>query len=569
MRVVQRILIVGGVAGGASCAARCRRLSEAARIIMFDRGPYVSFANCGLPYYVGDVIKKESHLLMATPELFRDRFNIDVRLNSEVVQIDRRQRRIQIRDLTTDTTYEEAYDKLVLSPGAQPIRPNLAGIDLPGIFSLRTIPDGRRIRGWIDTCQASRAVVVGGGYIGMEMTENLRKRGLQVTVVEKQNQVIPILDPEMVTVVHQTLRKKGVDLLLNESVASFTMGQGQSLKLLLTSGRELDADLVILAIGVRPETTLARMAGLDIGVSGGISVDSRMQTSDPHILAVGDAVEIDDVVTGCKGLIPLAGPANRQGRIAANVINGREDLFRGVQGTSVVGVLGQVAAITGPSEKRLKQLGLWQAMEKIYLYPGHHANYYPGASSISLKLIFRKSDGRIISAQAVGRDGVVKRIDVISMAIQKEGTVFDLEEAELCYAPQFGSAKDPVNLAGMIAANVVRGDVSLAHWEDLPGTQASIYDVREPKEYARGHIDGALNLPLDQIRGRLAELPKDKEIWTYCFVGQRSYYAVRALILHGLRARNISGGLKTFLLHKAIEGATKRKKAAPKSNATG
>ncbi len=555
MSDTQRILIVGGVAGGASCAARSRRLSESAEIIMFDRGPYVSFANCGLPYYVGNVIKKESHLLVATPELFRDRFNIDVRLNSEVVQIDRSRRIIQVKDLANGTTYEEAYDKLVLSPGARPIRPDLPGIDLPGIFSLRTIPDSRQIRNWIDTYQATHAVVVGGGYIGMEMTENLHNRGLKVTVVEMQNRVMPILDPEMVSPVHETLKKSGVDLLLNERVDRFAAGRGHTLKLHLASGCELDADLVILCIGVRPETTLVQAAGLEIGDSGGIRVDAQMGTSDAHILAVGDAVEIDDVVTGGKNLIPLAGPANRQGRIAANVIMGRQDVFRGAQGTSVVGVLGQVAAITGPSEKRLKQLGRWQEMEKIYLHPGHHANYYPGATPISLKLIFDKADGRIISAQAVGQAGVAKRIDVISMAIQKGGTVFDLEEAELCYAPQFGSAKDPVNVAGMIAANVVRGDVALVHWEDVPNTHARVYDVREPKEFDRGHIDGAQNLPLDQIRGRMAQLPKDEEIWTYCFVGQRSYYAARALTQYGYNVKNISGGFKTYLLHQAKAGS--------------
>ncbi len=547
-----RILIVGGVAGGASCAARCRRLSEQAEIIMFDRGPYVSFANCGLPYYVGDVIKKESHLLVASPELFRDRFNIEVRLHSDVVGIDRERRTLRIRDLASQRQYEEAYDTLVLSPGAQPVRPELPGIDLPGIFSLRTIPDSRQIRRWIEDRQATSAVVVGGGYIGMEMTENLHRRGLKVTVVEMQNQVMPILDAEMVAAVHETLKKHGVDLLLQERVERFDNGRGHALGLQLASGRRLDADLVVLCIGVRPETGLARSAGLEIGESGGIRVDTRMYTSDPHILAVGDAVEIDEVVTGEKSVIPLAGPANRQGRIAANVIMGRQDAFRGAQGTSIVGVLDQVAAITGPSEKRLRTLGRWQGKEKIYLHPGHHANYYPGATPISLKLIFEKTGGRIIGAQAVGRAGVAKRIDVISMAIQKGATVFDLEEAELCYAPQFGSAKDPVNVAGMIAANVVRGDVELVHWEDVSGARARVFDVRGPKEYARGHIEGAQNLPLDDIRGRMAELPREEEIWTYCFVGQRSYYAARAMAQHGFNVKNISGGYKTHLLHRAV-----------------
>jgi NADPH-dependent 2,4-dienoyl-CoA reductase/sulfur reductase-like enzyme/rhodanese-related sulfurtransferase len=547
----ERILIVGGVAGGASCAARTRRLSESPEIIMFERGPYVSFANCGLPYHVGNVIKKEDHLLIATPELFHQRFRIDVRLNSEVVRIDPLARTAEIRDLRQGGTYTESYDKLLLSPGARPIRPDLPGIDLPGIFSLRTIPDSRQIRDWIDKYQARHAVVVGGGYIGMEMTENLHKRGLKVTVVEQQAQVMPLLDPEMVSAVHDSLRKHRIDLRLNESVTGVANTREHHLDVGLASGERLQADLVILCIGVRPETTLAEAAGLEIGTSGGIRVDADMRTSDPHIWAAGDAVEIVDAVTGEPSVIPLAGPANRQGRIAADVMMGRATTFRGTQGTSVVGVLNQVVAFTGPSEKLLRRLGRWPQMEKIYLHPGHHALYYPGAKPISLKLIFEKISGRVVSAQAVGEAGVEKRIDVISMAIQNGAAVFDLEEAELCYAPQFGSAKDPVNIAGMIAANVVRRDVALAHWEAVPGSSALILDVREPGEYKRGHVDGAQNLPLDRIRDRIDELPREREIWTYCFVGQRSYYAARALAQFGFQVKNISGGYLTYLLHQA------------------
>jgi NADPH-dependent 2,4-dienoyl-CoA reductase/sulfur reductase-like enzyme/rhodanese-related sulfurtransferase len=552
MRETRKILIVGGVAGGASCAARARRLSETAQIIMFDRGPYVSFANCGLPYYVGNVIKNEENLLIATPELFRKRFNIEVRLQSEVTGIDREQRCIQVRDQTTGEAYTETYDVLVLSPGASPIRPDLPGIDLPGIFSLRTIPDSRQIRQWIDRYQARHALVVGGGYIGMEMTENLHKRGLKVTVVEKQNQVMPATDPEMMAPVHQALIKNGIALSLNCAVTQFENdGNGHTLCAALDSGERIEADLVILCIGVRPQTALARAAGIQIGASGGIQVNARMQTSDPHILAVGDAVEVQDTVTGAFSVIPLAGPANRQGRIAADVIMGRGTTFRGVQGTSVVGILDQVVAFTGPSEKQLKRMGLWEQMEKIYLHPGHHAGYYPGASPISFKLIFDRRSGRVVSAQAVGTSGVEKRIDVIAMAIQKNATVFDLEEAELCYAPQFGSAKDPVNIAGMIAANVLRGDTELAHWEDLEKSDALILDVRDPIEYKRDHVEGALNLPLDEIRDRMEELPHDRQILTYCYVGQRSYYAARALTQYGFRVKNISGGFKTYLLHQA------------------
>jgi NADPH-dependent 2,4-dienoyl-CoA reductase/sulfur reductase-like enzyme/rhodanese-related sulfurtransferase len=546
-----RILIVGGVAGGASCAARARRLSESAEIIMFDRGPYVSFANCGLPYYVGDVIKKEENLLVATPELFRKRFNIDVRLRSEVVGIDRTKRRITVKELESGETRIEPYDALVLSPGARPIRPDLSGIDLPGIFSLRTIPDSRQIRQWIDQYQAQHALVVGGGYIGMEMTDNLLKRGLRVTVVEKQAQVMPIVDPEMIADVHAALIEAGVSLFLYDSVVSFEKSVGHTLGVRLASGQQIETDIVILCIGVRPEVKLAVDAGLAVGDVGGIRVDPQMRTIDSHIWAVGDAVEVHDVVTQTESVIPLAGPANRQGRIAADVILGRQRSFRGVQGTSVVGILDLVVAFTGPSEKLLKRLGQWDVLEKVYLYPGHTAGYYPGANPISMKLIFNKRDGRVVSVQALGKSGVEKRIDVISMAIQNEATIFDLEEAELCYAPQFGSAKDPVNLAGMIAANVMRGDITLAHWEDIHDTDALILDVRTPDEFKRDHVEGALNIQLDEIRTRMNELPKEREIWTYCYVGQRSYYATRALVQYGFNVKNISGGFKTFLLHES------------------
>lgn len=549
----KRILIVGGVAGGASCAARCRRLSETAEIIMFDRGPHVSFANCGLPYYVGDVIKDEEHLLVATPEMFRRRFNIDVRLRSEVVRIDREQQLIEVNDLEQGTIYTEHYDALVLSPGARAIRPDLPGIQLPGIFSVRTIPDSRRIRQWIDQYDAREAVVVGGGYIGMEMVENLHKRGLAVTVVEKQPQVMPLLDPEMAAPIHESLISQKVGLRLNEGVERFDPGEGHRLALTLASGGRLETDLVIMCIGVRPNTDLARAADLVIGESGGIQVDPHMRTSDPCIWAVGDAVEVRDVVTGTIAVVPLAGPANRQGRIAADVIMGRQHGFRGVQGTSVVGVLDHVAAFTGASEKTLKRLGMWEQMEKIYLHPGHHAGYYPGAVPISLKLIFTKKGGRIVGAQAVGQAGVEKRIDVIAMAIQMHATVFDLEESELCYAPQFGSAKDPINMAGMIAGNVLRGDAPLSHWEDLEQSDALILDVRDVEEYNRDHLDDALHVPLDELRERMATLPRDREIRTYCFVGQRSYFAARALSQHGFKVKNISGGFKTYLMYESAK----------------
>ena len=551
----KRILIVGGVAGGASCAARARRLSESAEIIMFDRGEYVSFANCGLPYYVGNVIKEEENLIIATPELFRDRFKIEVRLQSEVVAVDRKNSRIQIKDLTTGDIYLEEYDALVLAPGARAIKPKMPGIDLPGIFSLRTIPDSRQIKAWINGRNAQRAVVVGGGYIGMEMTENLVNLGLSVTIIEMQPHVMPLLDAEMASPITAELVKHGVTLRLNETVIGFEQNADGLISAKLKSGSIEKAGLVILALGVRPEIKIAEAAGLEIGQRGGIRVDKHMRTSDEKIWAVGDAVEVKDVVTGQWGVIPLAGPANRQGRIAADVIMGRNAEFRGVQGTSVVGIMGLVVAFTGATEKTLRSMGIWDqpaSFEKIYLHPGHHVGYYPGASPINLKLIFSREDGRVVGAQAIGREGVEKRIDVISMAIQKNATVFDLEEAELCYAPQFGSAKDPVNIAGMIAANVLRGDASIVHWDELDKEPVFMLDVRDPSEYRQDHIKGAVNIPLNELRDRMGEVPKDQEVWTYCFVGQRSYYASRALSQYGYNIKNLSGGFKTFSMKKSI-----------------
>jgi NADPH-dependent 2,4-dienoyl-CoA reductase/sulfur reductase-like enzyme/rhodanese-related sulfurtransferase len=551
----KKILVVGGVAGGASCAARARRMDEDAEIIIFERGPYVSFANCGLPYYVGDVIQDEQKLQVASPELFQKRFNIEVRTETEVTAIDRERREIEVKRLSTGEIYREKYDALVLSPGASPIRPVLPGIDLPGIFSLRNIPDTRQIRAWIEQRKARRAVVIGGGFIGLEMAENLAKRGLGVTIVEMLDQVLPPLDSEMAQLVEQHLTANGVTLQLGDGVAGFEQAPDGSLVVRTASGARLSADMVILSIGVRPEISLAKEAGLTIGERGGIHVDEQMRTSDPHIWAVGDAVETRNVVTGEWGLVPLAGPANRQGRVAADSICGQEAFFRGVQGTAVVGLLSMTVATTGANEKTLRRLGTIP-FQKVYLHPGNHAGYYPGASAIHMKLLFAREDGRILGAQAVGKEGVEKRIDVIAMAIQNGGSVFDLEEAELCYAPQFGAAKDPVNMAGMIAGNVLRGDVTLADWEALPDTKALLVDVREPQEYAAGHLDEAINLPLPQLRTRLDELPRDREIWLYCGVGQRSYIALRLLSQRGFRVRNLSGGFATGKQFQSRFGTT-------------
>jgi NADPH-dependent 2,4-dienoyl-CoA reductase/sulfur reductase-like enzyme/rhodanese-related sulfurtransferase len=521
-----------------------RRLDESAEIVMVDRGPHVSFANCGLPYYVGGVIDDESKLLVANPALFRDRFRIEARTGVEAVAIDREAGEVLLRELATGAEQRERYDALVLSPGASPIRPPFPGIDLPGIFSLRNVPDAARIRAWVSERGARSAVIVGAGFIGLEMAENLLHLGLGVTVVEMAPQVMPPLDPEMAYPVGRFLEERGVNLLLGDAVAGFAP-EGSGLVVSTQSGRRVAADLVILSIGVRPETGLAKGAGLELGPRGGIKVDAAMRTSDPRIWAVGDAVEVTDIVGGQPALVPLAGPANRQGRVAAASICGRDERFRGVQGTAICGVFDLAAAMTGASEKALVRAGATD-FGVVYLHPGNHAGYYPGARPIHMKLIFRKGDGRILGAQAVGGEGVDKRIDVIAMALQMGGTVFDLEEAELCYAPQFGGAKDPVNFAGMIAANHLRGDLPLAAWASAGAEGRYLLDVRDPDEFAEGHVPGATNVPLASLRDRLAEVPRDRPVDVYCGVGQRAYYAVRLLRQRGVDAADLSGGYRTY-----------------------
>jgi NADPH-dependent 2,4-dienoyl-CoA reductase/sulfur reductase-like enzyme/rhodanese-related sulfurtransferase len=551
-----KVIIVGGVAGGASCAARLRRLDEKAEILMVERGPYVSYANCGLPYHVGGSIEQESSLLVATEQTFREQFAIDCRTRCEVVGISSKQKTVELKNHVTGEVTTEKYDKLVLSPGAAPIRPPLPGIDLPGIFSVRTVPDARAIREWLDRDAAEhagmhsytgmqtvvppkRAVVV-GCFIGLEMVENLIHRGLEVTLVERLNQVMPPLDPEMARLVERYMVRHGVRLELNDGVAGFEQSAEGTLEVVTASGKRLPADIVILAIGVRPETALAKMAGIEIGQRGGIRVDEQMRTSDPDIFAVGDAVEVKDFVTGQWSLVALAGPANRQGRIVAEVIAGRDSRYRGTQGTSICQIFEGVIASTGASEKLLTQVGETD-FEKIYLYPNSHAGYYPGAKYIAMKVIFRKSDGRLLGAQVLGEDGVPKRIDSFAMAIQAGFTIYDLEESELSYAPPFGSAKDPVNFAGMVAVDVLCGDMPLCHWDSVDG--GFLLDVRNPPELAVESVPGAVNIPLPQLRARLGELPRDREILVICRSGQRAYYATRILLQNGFEARNISGGM--------------------------
>jgi NADPH-dependent 2,4-dienoyl-CoA reductase/sulfur reductase-like enzyme/rhodanese-related sulfurtransferase len=477
--------------------------------------------------------------------MFRDRFNITVHTEADVVEVDSREQTIAVRDLHTGELRLERYDTLVLSPGAAPIRPALPGVDAPGVFAVRNIPDSRRIRAWIDERGARSAVVVGGGFIGLEMVENLVHRGLSVTILEKLPQVMPPLDPEMAVPLRDHLLGKGVRLHLGDGLAGIEHTPGSALTVVSESGERIAADLVILALGVRPETALARSAGLHIGQRGGIVVDAQMRTSDPHIWAVGDVVESPDVLLGQITVLPLAGPANRQGRVAAESIAGRETHFRGIQATAVVGVLGLTVASTGASEKGLVRAGV-TSFDRVYLHPGHHAGYFPGAQPIHMKLLFAVPDGRILGAQAIGHEGVEKRIDVIATAIQFRGTVHDLAEAELCYAPQFGAAKDPVNIAGMLAENVLNGDMPLADWHTIEDSDALIVDVREPEEFASGHIPRAINLPLSQLRARYLELPTDRDLLVYCGVGQRAYFASRFLAQHGYRSRNLSGGYTTY-----------------------
>lgn len=543
-----KLLIIGGVAGGASAAARARRLSEDAQIVLFERGPDVSFANCGLPYYIGGEIVDRKKLLVVAPELLRTRFKLDVRVRSSVEAIDRAGKIIRIRDLASGREYDETYDKLILSPGAAPIRPALPGIDLPGIFTLRNLEDTDRIVQTLGN-GVRQAVIVGAGFIGLELAECLVRRGIATTVVELQDQVLPPFDKEMTAPIAEHLASKGVSLLLGQSAEAFEQTSDE-LVVRLKSGRNLSAQLVFLGVGVRPENKLAVDAGLEVGPRGGIRVNDHLQTSDPNIYAVGDAIEVKDFVTGEPTQVPLAGPANRQGRIAADNIFGRSVSYRGTQGTAIVRVFDRTAAMTGASEKTLQRIN--QPYRKVYVHPAHHAGYYPGAEQMSLKLLFDPKSGRVLGAQAVGGAGVDKRIDVLAVAIQAGMTVVDLEEMELGYCPQYGSAKDPVNMAGFVAAGLLRGEHPQVDVETVVAARTTqeryLVDVRTPEEFTAGHIPDAINIPIDELRTRLDELPHDREIAAYCQVGQRGYLATRILRQNGFNAVNVSGGYKTYRL---------------------
>ncbi|ENK2021172.1 FAD-dependent oxidoreductase [Vibrio alginolyticus] len=562
---MSKIVIIGGVAGGASAAARARRLSEDAEIIMFERGPFVSFANCGLPYHIGGDIQERSKLLLQTPESFLARFNVDVRVMNEVVSINRQDKTVTVNNLLDGSEYQESYDFLLLSPGAGPVVPPIPGIDNPLTHSLRNIPDMDRIIKTIETNKVEHATVVGGGFIGLEMMEAFHQLGIKTTLVEMADQVMTPVDREMAGFAHAEIREKGIDLKLgvalesvkfvpNEHVASFDSGESEKhqhlegeLELTLNNGERLTTDILIMAIGVRPETKLAKEACLEIGALGGIYINEYMQTSDPSIYAVGDAVEEKDFVTGEQTLVPLAGPANRQGRMAADNMLGRQETYQGTQGTAICKVFDLAVASTGKNEKQLKRENI--AYEKVYVHTASHASYYPGAETVSFKMLFDPVTGKILGAQAVGKDGVDKRIDVMAVAQRAGMTVEQLQHLELTYAPPYGSAKDVINQAAFVANNIIKGDATAIHYDEMDSLTEDqlLLDVRNPGELESvGYLEGAINIPVDQLRRRMHELPKDKEIVIYCQVGLRGNVAYRQLVNNGYKARNLIGGYRTL-----------------------
>jgi NADPH-dependent 2,4-dienoyl-CoA reductase/sulfur reductase-like enzyme/rhodanese-related sulfurtransferase len=540
--MARKILIIGGVAGGASAAARLRRLDEEAKIIMFERGDHISFANCGLPYHIGGAIENREDLLLQTPESFRQRFNIEVRVRNEVTQIDPAKKQISVKDLGSDSTYTETYDKLILSPGAKPVRPPIPGIDSDDIFTLRNVRDTDAINNFIEDRQPARAIIVGAGYIGLEMAENLRRRGVAVAVIEMADQVMPVMDREMASFIRQELQKHNIALWVDDAVTSFQQLDSR-LKVGLRSGAEPNCEMVILATGVMPEVELAERAGLEIGTTGGIEVNEKLQTSDPDIYAVGDAIEVKDFTLGNATLMPLAGPANKQGRMVADNICGRNRTYNGTQGTAVLRVFDLTVAMIGAGEKVLTEANI--EYEKLYLHPANHVGYYPGAKQMHIKLLFTKPQGKILGAQIVGSDGVDRRIDIFAVAVRAGMTVSDLQELELAYAPPYGSGKDAVNMAGFAASNILDGTVDVVHWDQLKDGDF-ILDVRTAGEFGKARVPSSVNIPVDELRNRLSELPSDAVINVHCGVGMRSYIACRILMQNGFAVRNISGGLATY-----------------------
>lgn len=539
----KKVLIVGGVAGGASAAARLRRLDENAEIIMFERDEYISFANCGLPYYIGETIKERDNLLVQTPEAMKARFNIDVRNNSEVVSIDAKNKKVAVKSKLKGT-YEESYDYLILSPGGKAIKPNIPGINSGKIFTLRNIPDTDSIKTYVDKKGIQSAVVIGGGFIGVEMAENLKERGKEVTLVEAAPHILGPFDSDMVVIAEKELVDNGVKLILGDGVKAFEETAGQ-VKVTLGSGTAISADMVILAIGVVPDTAFIKESGLEFGPRGHIIVNDRMETNLDGVYAVGDAVEVVDFITGQKTAIALAGPANKQGRTAADNVAGLNSTYKGTQGSSILKIFDMTAASTGANERTLQRADM--PYRVVYVHPGSHASYYPGAIPMSLKLIFN-DEGRVLGAQGIGYDGVDKRIDVIAAAIRLRGTVEDLAELELSYAPPYSSAKDPVNMAGFAAQNVLAGRTHVVEWKDIESLSSEEYqllDVRTDEEFKNGHMEGSFNIPVDSLRDRLGELDKNKTVVAYCQVGLRGYIADRILSQNGFKVLNVTGGYKT------------------------
>ena len=543
-----RYLIIGGVAGGASTAARLRRMDEKAEIILFEKGEYISYANCGLPYYIGGVIEERERLFLQTPESFKARFQIEVRVRSEVKEIHPEQKTITVEDLESGRVYEERFDKLVLSPGAEPVRPPLEGIDLEGIFTLRNVADTDRIKNWANERQVRKAVVVGAGFIGLEMAENLHQLGIEVTVVEMADQVMTPVDFEIAATVHQHFKLKQVGLLLQEAVSAFRKAE-QGLDIILKSGKTLAAELVILSIGVRPDVRLARGAGLKIGEAGGIWVNEHLQTSSPDIYAVGDAIEFTHPISGRPSLAYLAGPANKQGRICAdNMVNGNQQVYKGAIGTAIAKVFDLTVGATGLSARMLDRLGI--PFREAIVHANSHAGYYPGAVQMSIKINFSPEDGRLLGAQVVGYDGADKRLEMLAAVLRSGGSVYDLLELEQAYAPPFSSAKDPVNMAGFVADNILTGKVRMMSWRELLAAdkkQMTLINVCSSEECTLNNIEGAVNIPLNELRDRLAEIPADKPVVVFCAVGLRGYIASRILLQRGYDVVNLAGGLKTYL----------------------
>ncbi|WP_300365826.1 FAD-dependent oxidoreductase [uncultured Subdoligranulum sp.] len=542
-----KVVIVGGVAGGATAAARLRRLDENAEIVVFERSGFVSYANCGLPYYIGGVIEDEAELTLQTPESFYERFRVVMKVRHEVLSIDRAAKTVTVRDLETGREFAEAYDKLLLAPGAKPTQPKLPGAGLDRVFTLRTVEDTLRIRRFVEQQRPRSAVLAGGGFISLELAENLREQGLEVTIVQRPKQLMNPFDADMAALIHTELRTHGVRLALGHTVEGFAEAEG-GVQVLLQGEAPLQADMVILAIGVTPDSHLAADAGLDLGIKGTIAVNDHMQTSDPDIYAVGDAVQVQQFVTGQPAHIALAGPANKQGRIAADNIAGGDSRYTGAQGSSVIKVFTLTAAATGLNETAARKAGL--DVEAVILSPMNHAGYYPGGRVMTIKAVFARDTGKLLGAQIVGADGVDKRIDVLATAIRAGMTAADLTELDLAYAPPYSSAKDPVNMAGYMMENIRRGLVRQFRLEDLDALprdgSVTLLDTRTPAEYRRGHADGFVNLPLDDLRDRLGELDPAKPVYVMCQSGLRSYLACRLLTQHGFACRNFAGGYRFY-----------------------